>query len=623
MGASRGSMAARGRTGSARLAAVRRVADERAYLYELIQTIGAGPDLEAILRGVVGLVTEATACHACFIYFLREDELELRAASAMYEHLEGKVVIPVGEGLTGWVTRTRRSAYIKERALDDPRVRRAYFPELGDEVYQSLVSVPIFSRDGEVIGAITLHADAPHEFARADLDFLEHTAALIAGAVENARLYEDATARVRLLSDLAELSERIASAADQEEVLARVAEGLRDLLGADRVEIHLLDAEERLRLAVARPERKAVEPIDTRTLWLGALETRPSRDDSRRLGALLWGGDATGVPMIVPLVAGDDRLGLVAVSLPAARPDAEIAFAGVAAHTAVALRQHQVIDRLREKNLVKDFFLALARGDAAPLEAADLASRLGCDLEAPHVVLHIVPWRERAETSRDRVSRRPRRRSWSELAGQVEGRLAARFPGLLVDNIERSIRALVPLRDMTAEEALASIRQMDWGDARGDAFSVGVSDPCSGAPAFARCLEEAASAAEVGSLIRGAPGVASYEGLGPYRYVLSAGDDDRDRFQQRVDLLVEYDRRRGTQLLDTLEGYLDHRGNVVGTSRALYIHPNTLRQRLDRIQRVSGIDLERDDWLSLAVATKVVKLRRMRMTTGEEGRHDG
>jgi DNA-binding PucR family transcriptional regulator len=85
---------------------------------------------------------------------------------------------------------------------------------------------------------------------------------------------------------------------------------------------------------------------------------------------------------------------------------------------------------------------------------------------------------------------------------------------------------------------------------------------------------------------------------------------------------VEYDRRRGTQLLDTLEGYLDHGGNVVVTSRALFIHPNTLRQRLDRIRRVSGVDLEQDDWLSLAVATKAVKLQRMRDAARERG-NDG
>src|SRR2546426_1083280 len=142
----------------------------------------------------------------------------------------------------GTVASTRRSAYVRERALDDPRVRRAYFPELGDEVYQSLVSAPIFGRAGDVIGVITLHAEAPFEFGRSDLDFLEHTASLIGGAVENARLYEDATARVSLLSDLSQLSQRIASASDQEDLIRLVVEGVRHLLDATRVEIHLSDA---------------------------------------------------------------------------------------------------------------------------------------------------------------------------------------------------------------------------------------------------------------------------------------------------------------------------------------------------------------------------------------------
>ena len=73
-----------------------------------------------------------------------------------------------GEGLAGWVVKTRRSAFIKEQALKDPRVK--YFPEFEEERFQSLVSVPVFDRDGGVMGVISLHAEAPHEFVRADLD---------------------------------------------------------------------------------------------------------------------------------------------------------------------------------------------------------------------------------------------------------------------------------------------------------------------------------------------------------------------------------------------------------------------------------------------------------------------
>jgi GAF domain-containing protein len=611
MSATHRSVAAKGKAAPSPLAAVRRVTDERSYLYELIQTIGAGPDLEAILRGVVRLVTEATACHACFVYFLRGEALELRSASSMYEHLEGTVRIPLGEGLTGWVATTRQPAHLKEGALEDSRVRRAYFPELGDEVYQSLVSVPIFARSGDVIGVITLHAEAPHEFARSDLDFLQHTASLIAGAVENARLYEDATARVELLSDLSSLSQRVASAANQREVFAAVVPGVRDLLGADRVEIHLLDGDGRLHLAAGSPDRPAPPPVDTRSLWLDAAS---GGADARRLGEALWGEDV-GTPVVVPLVAGEETLGLLGAILPGPVGDAETTLAGVAAHTSVALKQHQVIERLREQNLLKDFFRALARPDASPSEVAELARRLGCDLDGLHVVLHVVP--STASNGRNAHARQTTTTPWAERAAQVTARLAARFPGVLSDDLERSVRALLPVAHGSVEDVLGSLRELDWDDAAPDGVSVGVSDPCRGAASLARGFAEAISAAEVGALIRGAPGVTGYEELGPYKYVLDPEHHVRDRAQRRLELLVDYDRRRGTRLLDTLEGYLDHRGSIAGTSRALYIHPNTLRQRLARIERESGIDLEHDDWLSLAVATKVVKLRRMRESAGQ------
>jgi GAF domain-containing protein len=593
------------------------VVDESAYLYRIIETIGSGPDLEAILQGVVRLVTEATACHACLVWFVQDGRLVLRSASPPYAHLAGTVHMSADEGLAGWVVRTRRSATIEENALADPRVK--YFPELEEDRFQSLVSVPVFGRAGEVIGVIALHAEAPHQFERTDLDFLEHTASLIGGAVENARLYEDATARVALLSTLSRLSQAIASAANEGEVLRVVVDGLRDLLHARRAEIHLVAPDGRLRLCAARPERSPTAPLDTSTSWTLVFDARATAEERAGLARTLWPEDPGGWPAFAPLVAGAERLGLLAASMPEQVLDADTALAAVAAHTAVAIKQHQAIERLTEENLLKDFFRSLSRADAPAEGTVELAARLGCDLDVPHLVLHVVPWR--GDASRRATARSGKPSPWSESVRQVGSRLAARFPGVLVDGLERSLRALVPTGEWTADEVAGQVREMDSREP-GEGLSIGLSHPCSGVASFARGFEEAESAAEVGGLLRGAPGVTTYDELGPYRYVLRAEDDARDAAQQRLELLVEYDRRRGTQLLDTLEEYLDHRGNVVGTSRELYIHPNTLRQRLGRIERLSGIDLERDDWLSLAVATKVVKLRRMRRSARAEGGKD-
>ena len=58
-----------------------------------------------------------------------------------------------------------------------------------------------------------------------------------------------------------------------------------------------------------------------------------------------------------------------------------------------------------------------------------------------------------------------------------------------------------------------------------------------------------------------------------------------------VEKLDDYDRRRGAQLVETLEQFLADRGSVTASARALYVHPNTVRQRLERIERVAELDL--------------------------------
>jgi len=586
------------------LAVVRGARDETAYLYQIIQTIGAGPDLETILHGVVRLVTEASACHACFIYFLEGDALELRAASEAYRHLEGRVRIPFGEGLTGWVAKTRRSAYIRQNALEDPRVRRAYFPELGDDVYQSLVSVPIFARGGDVLGVITLHAEAPHEFAPEDVEFLEHTASLIAGAIENARLYEEATRRVQALTDLSRLSERIAGATSRQELLDLVATGCRELIRAVRVEIYLAQPGGLLKLAAADPPRPEARVIDTRRLLADALRSS-SPEAGARVAEELW-PDAAGSPLIAPMSVGDEQVGVIAALLERPSPEAARLVASVASQVAVALRQHELIESLKEESLTKDLFAALTAEEQRPEEIRALASRLGVDLDAPNVVVHLVA---RRPTSDGEPARR-------DLLHLVSTRIGGQIPGSIFEQREGSTRGLLPLGDRIPGELIALIRRAE-AEVRGAAppsISIGVSQPSRRIEDLRRAFREAEAAAEVGPLLLGVP-VASFEDLGPYRYVL-AQDAGRDRYREPLERLADYDRRRRSRLLETLEAYLDRRGNAVTTARALYIHPNTLRQRLERIERLTGLALDREDWLSLALAAKAVKLGRLRQDAG-------
>jgi DNA-binding PucR family transcriptional regulator len=90
---------------------------------------------------------------------------------------------------------------------------------------------------------------------------------------------------------------------------------------------------------------------------------------------------------------------------------------------------------------------------------------------------------------------------------------------------------------------------------------------------------------------------------------ISLEDVPDDRHCRAIETLIGYDGRRGTALAQTLERYLASGRAVAPTARALIVHPNTLRQRLERIETLTELDLEREDMLSLELALKLVRLR--------------
>lgn len=220
---------------------------EERFLHDIISAVGSTLDLEEVLRGVVRLLSDASAVHACFVYLLDEDgkRLVLRAASEPYAGLVGTLELKRGEGLAWWTLTKRRAAFIRENALDDPRVK--YVPELEEERFQSLVAVPLLGKRGDPIGVITLDTEAPREFSDDEVEFLVASASLVAGAIENAQLYDEARQRVAELEHLTELAEAVALADTIESLGPEVVSRARGLLGAEAVHLYLLgDAGEQL-----------------------------------------------------------------------------------------------------------------------------------------------------------------------------------------------------------------------------------------------------------------------------------------------------------------------------------------------------------------------------------------
>jgi GAF domain-containing protein len=568
--------------------ALARARRENETLYAVIKTVSSSLDLRRVLDGIVEIATDATGCHAAFIYFLERDRLMLRAASNSYSHLVGTIGWGIDEGLTGWVARTKTPEFIRDHAMDDPRMK--YVPELEEEQFQSMVAVPVLARAGDVIGVIVLHTEAPREFDDGVLNFLVHTASLVAGAIENAKLYEGTRRRVDALTTLTQLSQAVAAVTLREDLYDAVTRGARQLLGADSCQIWRIDSDaDELNLVGSDPPNGS---------------SRPAR--AEQLMALMRDGHSGAVEdelLIAPLAAGDEQLGLlVCMARERAFDDEDAELLRAVAHqTAVGLKKAELIERLTAENIVKDMFEALAAGSVEAAEAK--ASEARCDLTRPHVFLHAL----RAPATKEDGP------AWPEVAGQFEGRLRRLYPRAFFDSRHDGVRAIAPL-PTAGVAALERLRQACHELAQEAGVVVGLSDVDRGAASGRRRMREAADAARIGRSLVADGGAVSYEALGAYKYLVHLELDDapHDRYRQSVEQLIEYDRRRGAALVETLERFLADRGSVAASARALYIHPNTVRQRLERIERVTGLDLGKEDLLSLELALKLARLHDVR-----------
>ena len=75
--------------------------------------------------------------------------------------------------------------------------------------------------------------------------------------------------------------------------------------------------------------------------------------------------------------------------------------------------------------------------------------------------------------------------------------------------------------------------------------------------------------------------------------LLAERPDVHAYIQSTIGALLDYDKRRQAQLITTLQTYLECDGNAAMAARRLYLHVNTMRQRLERIAQLLG-----DDWHS-------------------------
>jgi len=98
--------------------------------------MAAADPLHKVLAHIVEFASALVKCDSWFIYVLEDDELVLSASNDPQAEVVGKLKIPVGEGITGWVAEHREPVTVSHNASEDPRFK--VFHELPEDKLRGL-----------------------------------------------------------------------------------------------------------------------------------------------------------------------------------------------------------------------------------------------------------------------------------------------------------------------------------------------------------------------------------------------------------------------------------------------------------------------------------------------------
>jgi sugar diacid utilization regulator len=218
------------------------------------------------------------------------------------------------------------------------------------------------------------------------------------------------------------------------------------------------------------------------------------------------------------------------------------------------------------------------------------ASELGADLSAGGAVVvvrahHYAPtdddWRARLLAAAERAAR-------------------AGAPGALAAVMEDHVSVLLPTAEDPALRRVAEAMARELhATVHGFTFAVGHSRVAHDPVDLYRAGNEALLAANVATASAEDVAMLAFEDTGAYRLLLPAMSEDPAELQrfyaETVAPLVAYDEQYETELVQTLETFLDADGNVAGTAARLFTHRHTVRYRLERVKDLTGLDVASTD----------------------------
>lgn len=443
-----------------------------------------------------------------------------------------------------------------------------------EQGYRSILAVPLLTSSG-VLGTLNSYRVTPHVFTAQEVEQLALLAEHATIALTSAHILDDLRQQHRLIARSEEIHDRLLSVAVRSGGLPGIASALNELLGCDVV----VRDRQGVTLAAEPQTTAGDDRIDGLPL---SPERSPGesglvREVGEHIAAdVVLDGTVVATVWLLDRAGHLDPLGVRAMEHASVVLSLELFRQRTAAEVEQTLRGELLAD-------------LLAGADPQSKPIRDRAGLMGHDLGQPHRMLVAAArtGSRGAADSRDSIDEV----EIAQRAAIAAVRLTSRLrPRPLIAASRGVVVALWPesVETPTGEQLLRRAIASAPGGLSA-ALAVTRVDR-HGIPAAYRSARGALTLSAATGQVRP---LVTLDDLGAAGLLLQFADpDELRRYAERtIGALRRYDADHGAELLKTLRAYLDCDLDRRETAEFLVLHPNTVSQRLRRVETLTGLNL--------------------------------
>lgn len=544
--------------------------------------VNAGRDLKSLLDLVAATGHDLLDLSFCAVMLPDEDGeyLSVAGASGLPGQYIARVnrdrpicleVDPLAGAPASRAFRSGKPCMVSDIAAEP---RTTWTDLAAEQGYRSILAVPLLTNAG-IVGTLNSYRTTPHDFGVPEIEQLELLAEHAAIALTSARILDDLRDKHRLIVRSEEIHDRLLTVAVRSGGIPGIASALHDLLGCDVV---IRDSHGTT--LAAEPQASAAGRLPDEAALLST-SSPAAPGVVREIGAhiaadVVLDGTTLATVWLLGRAGKLDPLDVRAAEHASVVLSLELLRQRTAAGVEQSLRGELLAD-----------LLAGADPESAPIR--DRAGLMGHDLGLPHRML-VATAQSRSRTVLGGGPILADVEGAQRAATEAIRRSSHLRPRPLIAAVRGVLVALWP--ESTGIQAGEQVLRRATASAQGGAtaaMAVAKLDR-TGIPAAYRSARGALAFAGNDGESRT---MVSLDDLGAAGLLLQfAGPDELRHYAERtIGVLRRYDTEHGAELFNTLRAYLDSDLDRRATAEVLVLHPNTVSQRLRRVETLTGFNL--------------------------------